>query len=114
MRYFHLSNGLRGCYMPDRAAILAVSSRRELKKAIEYECSDMREAYGFGGSKADIATTVAWVWREWALRHKRQSKGYLPIAIGFGRSRSKNDRPFGVFIEPVSRSEYLEYCRENN
>ena len=109
MRYFDISNGLRGRYMPDNAFILAVKTRRDLMRAIASECSDMREAFGFGGTKREIARTVALVWRE----YKKPGRAFYPYAIGFGRSRDSSDRPFGVFIGYSSRTEYLEWMKQN-
>ena len=109
MKYFLISSGLRGCYVDDSQFIIAINSRRELKSTLESECDRSREAYGFGGSKAEIASAAAWAWRE-----AQKRTGYLPLAIGFGRSRSTNDRPFGVFVNVASRAEYLGYLKQND
>lgn len=106
MRYFHISNGLRGCYLPDNSFVVAVPTRRELKQIVESECDNMREAFGFGGSRKEIAAEVAFAWRYF--------RKTFCIAIPFGRSRSTTDRPFGVFIMSATRDEYLEYQQENN
>ena len=85
-------------------------TRKALKACVENECRDMRDAHGFGGSKAEIAHIVAHVWRE----AKAKRKPYLPYAIGFRRSRDANDRPFGVFIGHATRAEFVEFCKEND
>ncbi len=33
-RYFNVSHGLRGCYMPDNSQIVKVTTRRELKEHV--------------------------------------------------------------------------------
>lgn len=105
MPYFHISSGLRGGYMPDNSYIFKCDTRRALRSIVENECDASREAYGYGGTKADITRIVALVWRESKPKARRP---YLPYAIGFGRSRNANDRPFGVFISHATRAEYLE------
>jgi hypothetical protein len=101
-----MSSGLRGCYMPDNSSVLYVKTRRELKNAIAWEARDMREAYGFGGSKKDVAAFAAQCWREAQKEHPE----YLPFCLPFGRS--PKDRPFGLFISVATRKEYREYVKE--
>lgn len=109
MPYFHISVGLRGCYMPDGAFVVKVKSRKELRAIVSDECYHAREAYGYGGSQKEISWMCAKMWKE--TKAKRPS--YLPYAIGFGRTRDANDRPFGVFVRHATRTEYVEYCNEN-
>jgi hypothetical protein len=104
--YFHISSGLRGCYMPDNAYVTKFDTRKALRAFVEYESRDMIEAYGFGYSKADRAAVVAQVWREASGRDK---KAWLDHVIGFGRTRSRDDRPFGLFISHATRADYLEF-----
>lgn len=37
MPYFHVSAGLRGCYLPDSSYIIRATTRRELKEALASE-----------------------------------------------------------------------------
>ena len=97
-RYFHISSGLRGCYMPDSAGTVRVNTRRELRSIVESECGAMRDAYGYGGSKRQISAAVAQVWAGYRTQH-------LDSVVPFGRDRTS--RPFGVFIAPASRADYL-------
>ena len=111
-RYFVISCGLRGCYADDSDFIIKVTSRKELKSIVSSECSYSREAYGYGGSKQEISSVVAQVWA-----NRKSKKGYYhtyPFVIGFGRSRNTTDRPFGVFISQVSKTEYNEYIESNS
>ena len=97
-RYFHISSGLRGCYMPDNHWIARVDTRRELRSVVESESNDMRGACGFGGSKRQISAAVAQVWAGYKTQR-------LDSVVPFGRDRTS--RPFGVFIAPASRADYL-------
>ena len=107
-KYFHMSNGLRGCYMPDNSAVIMVKTRRELKNAIAYDAANMREAYGVGGSKKAVAAFAAECWRE----AKKANPAYLPYCLPFGRDR--NNMAFGLFVSVATRADYLEYCKEND
>jgi len=106
MKYFHISNGLRGCYMPDNSSCIAVKTRRELKAAIAYDASDMREAYGIGGSKKDVTAFAALCWRE----AQKSKPAYLPFCLPFARDPGKY--AFGIFVSVATRREYLEHVKE--
>ncbi len=95
MKYFFISSGLRGCYLPDDSAAYAFRTRRELKAFLQYEADTMREAYGFGGAKREVATVAAWMWSG-NYRHR--------LAIPFGRERKHY--PFALFIEPATKEEF--------
>jgi hypothetical protein len=107
-KYFHISHGLRGCYMPDSVSVIKVSSRRELKSAVAYDARDMKEAYGFGGSKRAVAAFVAECWRE---AHKA-APAHLPYCLPFGRK--PGDYAFGLFCSVATRRDYVEYCKEQD
>ena len=105
MAYFTIMSGLRGCYMPDSAHVTRVNTRRELKSMISSEANDMREAYGFGGSKKDVAQFAAECWR------RRNDKTWdMDLVLPFGRE--KGDRPFGLMLSRATRAEYLEYRKQ--
>jgi hypothetical protein len=103
MRYFHISSGLRGCYLSDDCSVIAVKSRRELRHIVAEECGRSRDAYGYGGSQRAISAAVAQVWRGYRTQR-------LDSAVQFGRERGSY--PFGVFISPATRTEYLESQEE--
>lgn len=111
MPYFHISNGLRGCYTPDNAFVAKFDTRRELRAFVENEARNMLEAYGFGYSKTARAAIVTQVWRE---TRGKAPKSFYDHVIGFGRTRAKSDRPFGLFISHATRADYLAYEAENN
>jgi hypothetical protein len=104
-KYLYISSGLRGCYADGEGYVARVSSRRELRALIAEECEQSRIAYGFGGSQAEISSVVAQVWRE---ATGRAPKPYLPYAIGFGCSKQRTDRPFGVFISHATRDAWRD------
>lgn len=105
MRYFQISNGLRGMYMPDSAYAIACATRRELKEALEQEARDIRDAGAIGLSKRAIAALAAAQWRD--------KRNYLPYAAGYRwREQSPGTAPYGLFVAPLSRAEYLESQEE--
>ena len=99
MRYFQISIGLRGCYIPDSSYVVECATRARLKTFITNECERSHEAYGFGGSKKEISAVAAQMWRSDRL-------DYLPLAIGFGCTRAANDRPFGVFVSRSTKADF--------
>ena len=96
MRYYHISAGLRGCYIPDNGGIIAVNTRRELREAIAYEAQGLRDAYGFGGSKRAISAVAAEAWKY---------TGIYDVVLPFGTRRGKY--PFGLFLSRTTRADYL-------
>jgi len=70
MPYFHVSSGLRGCYMPDSARIIRCQTRRELK-------SHWGGAAGL--SKRAIAHFVARVWRD--AQQPLRTQASLPYCL---------------------------------
>jgi hypothetical protein len=109
MKYFFISNGLRGCYMPDDVSVQGFKTRRDLLACVEHEAREMIEAYGFGYSSVTRHAIVAQIWREAVGRATKQR---LDHVIGFGRTRSTSDRPFGLFISHATRRDFLDYCKE--
>lgn len=43
-RYFHISAGLRGAYMPDNAAVIRCETRRELRQYIAQQAMQIAKA----------------------------------------------------------------------
>lgn len=106
MPYFHISHGLRGCYMPDNSFVIQVNSRRELKSAIESEANVYRDAGFVGANKRAIASIAAAAWRD-------RKKTQLPYALPLAPEHAKNNYCHGVFVSNASRDEYLEYVKES-
>ncbi len=97
MRYFHISNGLRGCYMPDSAYVIKCQTRRELKAAIESQAGDM-----IGASKKAIASVAAIQWKT--------RNGGLPYCLPL-KAEHGDGYSYGVFVSEASRREYRDYCK---
>lgn len=100
-RYFHIMQGLRGCYMPDSNSVICCDTRRQLKAALQWEADSIRDA-GFAGlSKSAIAWAAAKAWRD-AAPKARGNGAILPYgnrALG---------RPYALEILPATRADYLE------
>lgn len=105
-KYFTITAGLRGCYMPDSCYVARVDSRRELKQHIEsavnsYANSDSIDSeYRLRFNRRDIAAVAAAVWRE----AQKPRPAYLPHVVPMGPGLS---RPHGVFVSVATRGEYL-------
>jgi hypothetical protein len=105
-RYFSISNGLRGCYMPDSAFVARVDSRRELKGLL-LETAEYAAAGGFY-NKREVASVAAAAWRE----AQKKSPAYLPFCVPMGTERN-GGRPYGVFISAATRADWKEYQAES-
>lgn len=104
-RYFHISQGLRGAYMPDSAYIVKVNTRRELKVILQDEATCFRDAEFIGGSKRGVAWLAATQWRD--------TSNYLPYCLEFAHNHNRQNYAYGLFVSPASRAEYLEYLKES-
>ncbi|RWF33769.1 hypothetical protein [Mesorhizobium sp.] len=100
-KYFHVSQGLRGCYMPDTAYVIRVDTRRDLKSALEWEARDIRDAGFVGLNRRAVARLAAAAWRE---AHKKQPSIY-PWVAGYGQA---GNHAFGLHVSAATRAEYLE------
>lgn len=101
MAYFHISTGLRGCYMPDSSWIARCDTRRELKEILESEARGYRDAGFVGANKRAIAHIAAIAWRN---RRKVQLPYCLPLAPDHARDNYRH----GIFIASATRAEFLE------
>lgn len=104
-KYFCISNGPRGCYMPDNAYFVRVDTRRELKELLESEAYYLRDAGFVGASKRNIASLAAMAWRE---AHK-SNPDYLPHVLPLAPGHSRDNYCYGLFVSVESRADYLEY-----
>jgi hypothetical protein len=103
-KYFNVSHGLRGCYMPDGDPyIVMVRTRRELKEVIAGEANNMGDMVGL--TKAAIARLAANAWHE----AQKPNPAYLPHCLPcHDRSVKIAKYSYGIFVSVASRSEYLE------
>jgi len=104
-KYFHISQGLRGCYMPDSAYVARVETRKELKSFLESEARDIRDAGYVGLGKRAIAWLAAECWRN-------RGKVTLDFVAPY-RDKSQIHYPYGLFCSPASREEWKEQESES-
>lgn len=100
MRYFNVSSGLRGCYMPDTSYVVEANTRHELKNILESEASYFKEAGFVGVNKKAIAHIAASAWRD--------EKAYLPYCLPLAPPHARDNYCSGIFISNATRKEYLE------
>lgn len=105
MPYFHVSTGLRGCYMPDSAYVARCATRREFKRCVADEARYWEGAAGL--SKRAIAAFAATVWREAQKRNPAILPHCLPVKPEGAGSYSS-----GIFASVATRADYLEQERE--
>ena len=109
MKYFNISHGLRGCYMPDgEPYVLAAKTRRELKAQIASEADMLATEYTIGLSKRAVAAFAAECWRE---AHKK-TPAYLPYCLPC-KERGQSGYYYGIFVSIASRQEYLQSVADN-
>ena len=106
-KYFHVSNGLRGCYMPDSAYVLKAETRRELKQQLQFEADQLKDGM-VGLSKRAITSLAAQAWRE----AQKPNPAVLPFCVPYGRF--KGDAYYGLFASVATRDEYLEWYNSDN
>ena len=103
MKYFTITHGLRGCYMPDSDPFaVACATRKELKDIIIGECDMLRGDRTMGFSKRAIAAFAAECWRE---AHEPKP-AYLPYCLPC-KERGQDGYSYGVFCSVATRHEFL-------
>lgn len=105
MPYFHVSNGLRGCYMPDSVQCVRADSRRELKSILESEAEWLRDGT-VGLSKRAIASLAAEAWRR-----RADSRWTLDLVAPYRHADAihKSEYPFALAISRATRRDFLDY-----
>ena len=101
MAYFSIYNGLWGCYMPDSSYIVKADTRKELKKALQWEAYHLKDA-GFVGMNQKA---IAWLANA-AWKNRKSSRGDYVAPY---RASYQKHYPYalGVFTG-LTRKEYLE------
>jgi len=109
-KYFNISHGLRGCYMPDGDPYyVMVRTRRELKGLIAEHAESLGDMIGL--SKKNIATFAATCWYE---AHK-EKPDYLPHCLPcHDRSVKISKYSYGIFVSVATRREYLDFEKERD
>lgn len=111
-RYFHLAQGLRGCYMPDSSSVIRCKTRRELKDALAFDVDSYHDAGFVGGSKRAVAAFAALLWREAA----KERPAFLPYCLPFGRKPLPGESAnysHGIFLSVADRAEWNQYVKES-
>ena len=101
MRYFSISQGPRGCYMPDDNYIIAVETRRELKKCLENEAYYIRDAGFLGVNKKAVAWLAASAWR-----NRDDLDSYC---VPYRNAHHGASYCYALFCQRVTRTEYLDH-----
>ena len=101
--YFHISNGLRGCYMPDNQFVVSVTTRRELKRVLEAELYYLGDSYT-GPRKRAIASFAK---RAWETRGEATLDHCLPLRIRYQSSAS-----YGFFASAATKADFEAYLEE--
>lgn len=105
-RYFSITAGLRGCYLPDSACIIACGTRRELKAYLESEAYYLRDAGYVGASKRNIASLAADAWLTLLSPAPRE------ITLPLAPSHARDSYCYALSVARVTRREYLDAARE--
>ena len=100
-KYFHISQGLRGCYMPDFIWCARFETRLDLKAALENEAFDIRDAGFVGLNKRAVASLAANAWRE----ANKPNPSIYPHVGGYGLPGNAHS---GLYVSVASRAEYLD------
>lgn len=103
-KYFTISTGMRGCYLPDTAYTFKANTRRELKEALadEYRIQ-VTEGECFG-NRDMVATVAAAAWRE----AKKARPSIYDHVVPFAMKR-QGAAAWGIFCSVSTRADYVEY-----
>ena len=102
-KYFTITNGLRGMYMPDGGYTLRAKTRRELKDALESEAQDLRDAGFIGASKRAVASLAAAAWRNAQRERPDWREHVMPLAP----AHSRGNYCYALAVSLSNRREYL-------
>ena len=102
-KYFSVSTGLRGAYLPDNAYVIKADTRRGLKSFIASEADGYADAGFVGASKKAVAWLAAEAWRE----AQKPSPAFLSLCLPLAREKGSG-YAFGIFVAPASRADYLD------
>lgn len=96
MRYFSISQGLWGCYLPDDNYIIKVKTRKELKKCLENEALYIKDAGFVGLNKRAVAWLAAASWR---------NDGSYCVPYRYANHGASY--AYALFCQRATRAEYL-------
>lgn len=101
-RYFLISFGLRGAYMPDSSFAIGANARAELKTIIEGEAESARDGYT-GASKRAVASLAA---QAWANRGIYES--VMPL-----KPIGSDHASYGLMVSNLTADEFAEWESNN-
>lgn len=107
-KYFHMSSGLRGCYIPDNMSVMKFDRYRDLKMYVASEAAIFRDGNYFGLSRKAIAAFATQLWTE----AQKAKANYFPYCLPM-RPAHSDQYSYGLFGSVATRAEYLEYEKEN-
>jgi len=96
-RYFHISNGLRGAFMPDSTSTVRVFSIKGLKAVLEGEARYLQDTH-YGASKRAIARLAS---EAWGLSGRHPYPVVMPL-----RPHGGDTYHYGLFVSVASRDDY--------
>jgi hypothetical protein len=108
-RYFNISQGIRGCYMPDSAYESRFKTRKELKAALEWEARDIREAGFVGLNKRAVAWLANAAWKAAA---PKAASSYFPFVAPYRRDSQPGNYCFGLFVAKSNRADWKAFEEE--
>jgi hypothetical protein len=98
-KYFNISNGLRGCYMPDNSFVVEADSIAGLHVVLEGEARYMVDAGYKGASKYNIKRLAREAW---------ENNSYLPCVCPLKPAHT-SDYSYGLFVGTCTKDEYDDY-----
>jgi hypothetical protein len=98
--YFHISQGLRGCYMPDNSYAVKVTTRKQLKSILKSGAYYIRDAGFVGCSKRAVQWLAAECWRN-------RAKATLGSVVPY-KYKGQSGYPYGLFCSVATKDDYEE------
>ena len=107
VKYFTISHGLRGCYMPDSVHVARCETRRELKNEIKSLADMIDSGQTLGISKRAIARFAAECWRE----AQKVNPAYLPYCLPL-KEIGQSSYSYGIFCSTANKGEFDDQPQE--
>lgn len=100
--YFHVTRGMRGCYMADESRVECATSFREFAAIVR----DERDA-------SDLVSTGQ---TRYAWQHVKRNRSWheVCVATNHGRGEFMSAGVYGVCVSPATQTEYDEQQDADN
>jgi len=99
--YFHMTNGLRGCYIADASYVCKVESFREFCREIKEEINWLSS---FGENPWQSTAQMQFAWKH------LQGKDWHEVCV----ATDKINRAYGLCVSPATEAEYRESQGDSN